>query len=56
MEFWTIATSLAALLSAAIAAVYTWLTFRLVRSQNEPNVVVYVKHDESRTTILQIFI
>jgi hypothetical protein len=56
MEFWTVIASLAALLSAAIAAVYTWLTFRLVRSQNEPNVVVYVKHDESRTTILQIVI
>jgi hypothetical protein len=56
METWTVVASLAALFSAAIAAVYTWLTFRLVRSQNEPNVVVYVKHDESRTTILQIVI
>ncbi len=56
MELWTIIASLAALLSAAVAAIYTWLTFRLVRSQNEPNVVVYVKHDESRTTIIQIVI
>jgi hypothetical protein len=56
MELWTTITAFAALASAAIAAVYTWLTFRLVRSQNEPNVVVYVKHDESRTTILQIVI
>jgi hypothetical protein len=56
METWTVVASLAALFSAAIAAVYTWLTFRLVRSQSEPNVVVYVKHDESRTTILQIII
>jgi hypothetical protein len=57
MEHWTtIIASLGASLSAVFAAVYTWLTFRLVRSQNEPNVVVYVKHDESRTTILQIII
>ena len=56
METWTVIASLAALFSAAIAAIYTWLTFQLVRSQSEPNVVVYVKHDESRTTILQIII
>ena len=43
-------------LSALFAAIYTRLTFRLVRSQSEPNVVIYVKHDESRTTFLQIVI
>ncbi|MHB8087094.1 MAG: hypothetical protein ACYDH2_02480 [Anaerolineaceae bacterium] len=56
MGTWTIIASLAAFFSVVIAAIYTWLTFRLVRSQNEPNVVVYVKNDESRTTILQIVI
>ena len=40
--------SLAALSSAALAAAYTFLTYRLVRSQTEPHVVVYVHHDESR--------
>jgi hypothetical protein len=48
--------SLAALSSAALAAAYTFLTYRLVRSQTEPHVVVYVHHDESRPTILQIVI
>jgi len=50
------AAALAASISALFAALYTWLTFRLVRSQSEPNVVVYVKHDYSRTTILQIIV
>ncbi|WP_445174955.1 hypothetical protein, partial [Microcoleus sp.] len=48
--------ALAALLSALFAALYTYLTFRLVRSQSEPNVVVYVKHDESRPTMIQIVV
>lgn len=54
--FWTAVAALAALLSALFAAFYTWLTFRLVRSLSEPNVVVYVKHDESRPTMLQIVV
>lgn len=54
--FWTGVAAIAASMSALFAAFYTWLTFRLVRSQSEPSVVVYVKHDESRTTILQIVV
>jgi len=54
--FWTAIAAVAASLSALLAAVYTWLTFRLVRSQNEPNVVIYVRHDESKPSILQIVI
>lgn len=54
--FWTGVAAVAASVSASLAAIYTWLTYRLVRSQNEPNIVVYVKHDDSRTTILQIVI
>jgi hypothetical protein len=52
----TLWTAVAALLSAFFAALYTWLTFRLVRGQSEPNVVIYVRHDESRRSILQIVI
>lgn len=54
--FWTAVAAFAASLSALFAAFYTFLTFRLVRSQAEPNVVVYVRHDESRPTIIQIVI
>lgn len=54
--FWTAVAALAASLSALLAAIYTRLTFRLVRSQSEPNIVVYVKHDESRPTMIQIVV
>ena len=54
--FWTAIAALAASLSALLAAIYTWLTFRLVRAQSEPNVVVYVRHDDSRPSVLQIVI
>lgn len=54
--FWTVVAASAASLSALLAAIYTWLTFRLVRAQNEPNVIVYVRHDESRPSVLQIVI
>jgi len=54
--FWTAVAALAASVSACLAAIYTWLTYRLVRGQSEPNVVTYVRHDESRATILQIVI
>lgn len=54
--FWTAVAALAASLSALFAAFYTWLTFRLVRSLSEPNMVVYVRHDQSRRSVLQIVI
>ena len=53
---WTALAALAATLSALFAALYTWLTYRLVRPQSEPNVVIYVRHDESRASIIQIVI
>jgi hypothetical protein len=52
--FWTAVAGGAAALSALMAAVYTWLTFRLVRGQAEPKVVVYVCGDPDRQTILMI--
>ena len=53
---WTAVGAAAACISALFAAYYTRLTFRLLRTQTEPNVVVYVRHDDSRTTLLQIVI
>jgi hypothetical protein len=52
--FWTAVAALAASASALIAAVYTWLTFRLVRSQAEPKIVVYVSADPDRQTLILI--
>jgi len=54
--FWTVVGAFAATFSAGIAAIYTWLTFRLVRGQIEPNVVIYVCHDLTRPTMIQIVV
>jgi len=53
---WTVLGALAAVGAAVVAAIYTWLTYRLVRGQSEPNVVLYVRHDETRPSILQIVV
>jgi hypothetical protein len=53
---WTAAGALGALISAAVAAAYTYFAYRLIRAQTEPNVVVYVRHDESRRSVIQIVI
>jgi hypothetical protein len=56
IPFWTAIAAVAASLSALIAATYTIMTFRLVRLQSEPKVIVYVKHDLERPSILTIMI
>jgi hypothetical protein len=56
IPFWTAIAAVAAGFSALMAAIYTSLTFRLVRLQGDPKVIVYVKHDLERTTILMIVI
>jgi hypothetical protein len=53
---WTIIGAIATSVSAVVAALYTWLTARLVRSQAEPNVIMYIRHDDSRPSILQIVV
>lgn len=53
---WTAVAALGATLSALFAALYVWLTYRLVRGQTDPHVVVYVKHDHSRPTILLLVV
>jgi hypothetical protein len=56
IPFWTAIAAVAAGASALMAAFYTLLTFRLVRLQAEPKVIVYVKADMERPTILLIVI
>ncbi len=56
IPFWTAIAAVAASGSVVMAAIYTRLTFRLVRLQAEPKVIVYVKHDLERPTILVIII
>jgi hypothetical protein len=54
IEFWTAVAAVAASMSAMAAAVYTWLTFRLVKAQNEPSIIVYVCSNPERQTLIMI--
>jgi len=56
IPFWTAIAAVAAGGSAVMAAFYTLLTFRLVRLQAEPKVIVYVKDDLERRSIMMIII
>lgn len=53
---WTAIAALGATTSALFAAAYTYLTYRLLRAQKDPHVVVYVSHDRSRATVLMLVI
>jgi hypothetical protein len=53
-ELWTAIAAVAASGSALMAAIYTWLTFRLVRSQAEPKVVLYACGDPDRQTVIML--
>jgi hypothetical protein len=54
IPLWTALTALATITAAAVAALYTYYTARLLRSQSEPNVIVFVRHDVDRPSILDI--
>jgi hypothetical protein len=54
IELWTAVAAVAASVSALIAAVAAWLTFRMVREQGEPKVVVYTCADPDRQTLILI--
>jgi hypothetical protein len=54
--FWIALAAFGAAASAVIAAIYTAITYRLVRIQSEPKVIVYVRHDMERPSILMITI
>ena len=54
--FWSAVAAVAAGISALLSAISTRLSFRIIQAQSEPNVIVYVHHDESRPSFLQIVI
>lgn len=56
VPFWTAVAALAAAATALVTAAYTYFTLRLVRAQAEPKVIVYVRHDLDRPSILSIII
>ena len=52
VPFWTAVAALGASATALVTIVYTYFTARLVRSQSEPKVIVYVRHDVDRPSLL----
>ena len=53
---WTGLAAAGTIVTALVTAAYTYFTLRLVRAQSEPNVIVYVKHDLDRPSLLVIVI
>ncbi len=53
---WAAIAALAAIVTALVSSIYTYLTLRLFRAQSEPKVIVYVKHDFERPTILMLVV
>ncbi len=56
VPLWTALAATAAIVTALVTAAYTYFTLKLVRAQSEPKVIVYVKHDLERPSILMIVI
>lgn len=56
VPLWTALAATAAIATALVTVAYTYFTLRLVRAQSEPKVIVYVKHDLNRPSILMIII
>lgn len=53
---WTALAALAAIITALVTALYTYLTIKLLQAQSEPKVIVYVKHDINRPSLLLIVV
>jgi len=56
VPFWTAVAALAASATALVTIVYTYFTARLVQAQSEPKVIVYVRHDFDRPSILLLVV
>ena len=56
VPFWTAIAALAASATALVTIAYTYFTMRLVQAQAEPKVIVYVRHDIDRPSILLLVI
>lgn len=56
VPLWTALSANAAIATALVTAAYTYFTLRLVRSQGEPKVIMYVKHDLNRPSVLMIVV
>jgi len=52
----TITVAVATVVLAALTGVYVWVTHRILRAQTDPHVVVYVRADENRPSLIEIVI
>lgn len=56
IPFWTAIAALAAVGTAFVTSVYTYLTLRLFRTQAEPKVIIYVRQNINSPFILQLVV
>ena len=56
MPIWTAVSAIAAALAVIVAAIYTRVTYRLFLTTDEPKVILFVRHDHERPTLLTIVI
>jgi hypothetical protein len=56
IPFWTAVAALAAAATASVTAIYTYLTLKLLRAQDEPKVIIYVRQDPDSPFFLQLVI
>ena len=56
MPIWTAVSAIAAALAVIVAAIYTRVTYRLFLVTDEPKVILFVRHDRERPTLLTIVI
>ena len=55
-QVWTAIAAVSASATALVTVAYTYFTLRLVRGQAEPKVIVYVRHDFDRPSMLLLVI
>lgn len=46
----------ATILLTILTGVYVWLTYKILRAQSDPHVVVYARSDELRPSVIEIVI
>lgn len=56
VPFWTAVAALGASVTALVTIIYTYFTACLVQAQAEPKVIVYVRHDADRPSLLILVI
>lgn len=54
--FWTAVAAIASTVAVLITCLSTYLVWQTLRSQNDPKVIVYMKHDSNRSTLLVLVI